>query len=328
MNPTPGDVHVNTPLSNISVAFLQSATRFVADKVFPNIPVSKQSDRYYTYDRGHFNRDSMEERAPGAESKGTTYEVDNTPTYYAPVYATHHDIPDQRRANSDSVLDPDREATELVTHKALIKREKLWVSKYFTGSVWTNDWDGVASGMTGNQVLHWSDANSDPIANVRAAMTAIEESTGFTPNTFVIGKRVFDALIDHPDIIDRVKYGQTAPGPAMVDVAELQALLKIERIFVMRAVENTAKEGITNAHSFIGGKKALLCYAAPSPGLMTPSAGYTFSWNGFMGASAQGGRIRRFRMENLSSDRVEMDMAFDQKLVAADLGFFWDTIVA
>jgi hypothetical protein len=124
MNPVPGDVHVNTPLTNISIAFLQSAENFVATRVFPNIPVTKQGDRYYTFDRGEFNRDEAEERAPGTESAGGSYTLDNTPTYFANVYAFHKDIPDQVRANADAVLDPDREATEYVTHKALIKREK------------------------------------------------------------------------------------------------------------------------------------------------------------------------------------------------------------
>ena len=58
---------------------MQEAGNFVADQVFPNIPVSMQSDRYYTYDRGYFNRDEMQERAPGTESAGSGYEVDNTP---------------------------------------------------------------------------------------------------------------------------------------------------------------------------------------------------------------------------------------------------------
>lgn len=327
--PTNGDVHVNAPLGNISIAFIQQAGNFVADKVFPNIPVSKQSDRYYTYDRGYFNRDDMEVRAPGTESKGGSYTVDNTPTYYAPVYGFHHDIPDQVRSNSDSVLDADREATELVTTKAMIKREKLWVSKYFAGGLWTGgDVDGVASSPTGPQVLQWNDANSTPIENIRGAKTAVLERTGFEPNTLVIGQRVFDALIDHPDIVDRVKYGQTSGGPANVDVAELIALLKVQRILVMKAVENTANEGAANAHSFIGGKKALLCYSTPTPGLMTPTAGYTFSWNGHLGAGAMGSRVKKFRMENLASDRVEIEMAFDQKLVSADLGYFFDTVVA
>ena len=326
--PTPGDVHVNMPLTNISIAFLQRATNFVADRVFPNIPVQKQSDRYYTYDRGMFNRDEMELRAPGTESAGVSYTVDNTPTYFAPVYAVHHDIPDQRRSNSDTPLQPDREATEIVTHKALIKREKLWVSKYFTTSIWTGEQTGVAASPTGPQFLHWSDAASTPIEDIRTQKSAQLALTGYEPNTMVMGYDVWTALADHPDIVDRIKYGQTPGSPAVVTVQAIAALLEIERILVMKAIENTAAEGAANAHAFIGGKNALLCHAASSPGLMTPTAGYTFSWNGYLGAGAQGGRIKRFRMEHITSDRVEMEMAFDQKLIAADMGTFFATAVA
>jgi len=46
--PTARDVHVNAPLTNISIAFLQTQDSFVASRVFPSIPVTKQSDRYYT----------------------------------------------------------------------------------------------------------------------------------------------------------------------------------------------------------------------------------------------------------------------------------------
>lgn len=326
--PTQGDVHVNKPLTNISIAFMQEASNFVADSVFPNIPVSMQSDRYYTYDRGFFNRDEMQERAPGTESAGSGYEVDNTPTYYAPVYAFHHDIPDQVRSNVDSVLSPDSDGTKLVSHKGLIKREKLWVSKYFQPATWTFDLDGVAAAPGANEVLQWNDANSTPIEDVAAAIDSVLEETGFMPNILVVGRQVWTALKNHPDIIDRVKYGQTAPGTAKISLAALADLFEVDRIVVMNAIENTSAEGAANSHSFIGGKKALLAYSAPSPGLQVPTAGYTFSWTGFLGAGAQGGRIKKFRMEHLESDRIEIQMAFDQKLVSADLGYFWDSIVA
>lgn len=326
--PTAGDVHVNTPLTNVSIAYLQDQGNFVASQVFPNVPVEKQSDRYYTYDRGEFNRDEMEVRAPGDESAGSGYTLDNTPTYYAPIYAFHKDIPDAIRANADAVLNQDMEATRYVTLKALIKREKVFVANYFAGSVWTNDWDGVASGANGTSTfLQWNDPNSTPIEDIRLGKTTVLESTGFEPNTLVIGQRVLDKLIDHPDIVDRVKYGQTN-GVAQVDLSDLASLLKIERVLVMKAIENTANKNATNVHAFIGGKKALLCYAAPQPGLMTPSAGYTFSWTGYVGAGPEGNRIKRFRMENKASDRVEIEAAFDLKLISADLGTFWDTIVA
>lgn len=329
MNPTPGDVHVNQPLTNISIAFLQNANNFVASRVFPNIPVSKQSDRYYTYDRGDFNRDEMQERAPSTESSGGGYTLDNTPTYYAPVYAFHKDIPDEVRSNADAVLNPDQEATAFVTHKALIKREKLWVNSYFKNGVWTFDYAGVSSSPSGTNVLQWNDANSTPIENVRAAKRSIGEATGFRPNKLVLGRAVFDALLDHPDIIDRVKYGQAGIGqPAMANAAILASLFEVDEVLVMDAIENTGKEGQSASHSYIGGKKALLTYSTTSPGLMTPTAGYTFSWNGLLGAGAEGNRIRSFRMEQIKSDRVEIEMSFALKLVSADLGFFWNTIVA
>lgn len=328
MNPTPGDVHVNTPLTNLSIAFFQQQGNFVADRVFPNVPVPKQGDRYYVYDRGYFNRDEMKKRAPGAESAGGHYTVDNTPTYFADDWAFHHDIPDQRRGNSDAVLDPDREATELVTIKALIRREKQWVSNYFTTSKWTTDITGVAGVPGASQVKQWNDAASNPIEDVRAGKAKVLESTGFEPNALVLGYHVANALVDHPDIVDRVKYGQTPGSPARVTEATLSALFDIPTILIMKSIENTAAEGAANVHSFIGGKHALLVYAAPAPSIMTPSGGYTFSWTGFLGATPQGYRIKRFRMEPNASDRVEIEMAFDQKLVAADLGYFFTTIVA
>jgi hypothetical protein len=61
---------------------------------------------------------------------------------------------------------------------------------------------------------------------------------------------------------------------------------------------------------------------------MTPTAGYTFSWTGLLGAGAEGNRIRSFRLEAIRSDRVEIDMSFDMKLVSGDLGGFFNGIVA
>lgn len=329
MNPTQSDVHVNVPLSNISIAFIQSQDKFIAAKVFPAIPVSKQGDRYYTYERGDFNRDEMEERAPATESAGGGYTLDNTPTYYARRYSLHKDIDDETRTNQDSVLDADRDATQYLTQKGLIKRERLWAATYFTTSVWTWERAGVdSSPSAGSSVLRWNDANSTPIEDIRMAKRAVAESTGFEPNVLSLGRAVYDALVDHPDIIDRLDSGQTPGGPALATREKLAAIFEVEEVVVMNAIVNTAKKGQTAVHSFIGGKHALLSYRPKTPGLLVPSAGYTFNWTGLLGSSGSGFRIRSFRMEHLTADRVEIDAAYDQKKVAADLGAFFYTIVA
>lgn len=325
---TTSDVHVSTALTNISIAYMQSADKFVASRVFPNIPVAKKFDRYYTYDRGDFNRVEMRERAPGTESAGGGFGIDNTPNYSCRVFSVHKDVDEQLRANADSVLNVDRDAVNWLTLQALLKRETMFATAYMAPGVWTNDWAGVASGPTGSQVLQWNDANSTPIEDIRKLRRAVLESTGFEPNKLTLGRSVFDALLDHPDIIDRLKAGQTPGGPAMADQYRLAQLFGVDEVLVMNAIQNTGKEGQVAAHSFIGGKKALLTYSPPQPGLLVPSAGYTFSWTGYLGAGAEGNRIKSIPMPWLEVQRLEIDMAMDQKVVAPDLGAFVNNAVA
>lgn len=327
VGPSRAEVHVNRPLTNISVAYLQNAANFVATRVFPNLSVMKQSDRYFTYDRGHFNRSQMQRRAPSTESAGANYSIDSSPTYFAHVYALHKDIDDQVRGNSDAPINHDRDASEFLAMQAAIFKEKAWATAYFAGSIWTNDVDGVASSPGAGQVLQWDNASSTPIEDVRTAKRTVLQSTGFEPNKLTLGRPVYDALVDHPDVVARLDRGQTS-GPARANRVSLAALFEVDEVLVMNAIENTAAEGAANSHSFIGGKKALLSYAPATPGLLVPSAGYTFSWDGFPGSAGLGTRINRFRMDAIKSDRIEIETAFDMKQVGADLGYFWDTIVA
>jgi hypothetical protein len=319
----------------ISIAYQQSQTGFVADRIFPIVPVKKQSDSYYVYPRGAFNRDEMKPRAPGTESAGSNFDIDNTPTYYCKKWSLHQDIPDEVFANADDQIDPMRDSTQYLTLKGLINREKRWVSKYFATGLWSFESSGVASNPTTGQFLQWSDANSDPIKTVINAATDVQESTGFRPNTMVLSRRVYDGLSNNPDMIDRIKYGQTPGKPAMATLNILAQLFEVDRVFVMSAIENTSQEGQADSHAFIGGKSALLAYSAPNPGLMVPSAGYTFGWDRVgVGKSLQeralsaGVLMSDFYMKELSARRVEINTFYDQKVVGVDLGFFFKDVVA
>lgn len=326
--PLPSDVHLNAMMTAVSIAYIQSSDAFIAGRIFPRVPVQKQSDRYYTYPKGDFFRAEMQIRAPGTESEGSSYRLDNSPSYYCDEWSLHKDIPDQVRANADAAINPDREATIYLTQQGLLRREKQFVAKYFQPSVWGTDIAGVASAPGAGQALRWDDAASTPIEDIRRAKTAVLQATGFEPNKLTLGRPVYDKLADHPDIIDRLKYGQTGPNPAQVSKQKLAALFEVDEVVVANAVENTAARGLTDSMSFIAGKHALLSYAPSNPGLMTPSAGYVFTWTGMYGAQAEGTRITNFRMPQLKSERFEIDMSFDMKVVASDLGYFFNGIVA
>jgi len=309
---------------------MQDASDFVSDGVFPTIPVAKQSDQYFLYNRGDFNRDEMQIRAPGTESAGGGYRI-STDTYFCPVKAFHKDIDDQTRANADTPLDMNREATEYVTLKFLIKREKDFVTAAFATSIWDTDIQGTTAG-TGADVIEWGNASSTPVEDIRAARTAMKVLSGFRPNIMTMTSDVWDVLMDHAGVIDRIKYGQTAPGPAIANRMTLAALFEVDEILVLDAIENTDPEsapaGETGA--FISGtEKLLLSYRPARPGIMTPSAGYTFGWTGYTGASPVGSRIKNFRFEPIAADRIEIEAAYDHKIVATELGtLFYDLLTA
>lgn len=50
---TPSSVHIDAPLTNLTIAFLQDANGFIADRVFPKVGVSKKTDKYYKIGRAH-----------------------------------------------------------------------------------------------------------------------------------------------------------------------------------------------------------------------------------------------------------------------------------
>ena len=313
--PTSSDVHVDRPLTNISVAYIQDQNVFVSTKVFPILPVDKQSDLYFVYTKNDWFRDEAQRRAPSTESAGSGYTL-STDSYNCDVYAVHKDVDNRVIANADIPLNPIQDATRWVTQKMLIKQERIWVADYFTSGVWDTD-------VTPADL--WSDyAASDPLNDLEAGKEAILGVTGFEPNTLVMGWQVMRQLKHHPDLVDRIKYTQV--GLATEDL--LATLLGVQRIMVVRSIYATNAEGEAEAYDFNVGKSALLMYVAPSPGLYTPSAGYTFAWRGVsQGIGAEIG-ISTLPMRQIKSQRIEAEKAWDNKLVATDMGYFLDGVVA
>lgn len=316
--PTSSDVHVDAILTNISVAYIQEQDAFIANKVFPTIPVEKKSDKYFKYSKGDWFRDEARLRAPATESAGSGYTL-STDTYSADVYAFHKDVDDQTRANSDNPLNPDRDATQFVTQRMLMRQEIQWMSDFFTTGVWATDVTG------GSSFTQWSNyASSDPIADIETGKSTILASTGFLPNTLVLGYDAFRQLRHHPDIVDRIKY----TSAENVTEGILARYFGVSNVYVARAVKNTGAEGAADSFSLIAGKNAALYYVAPSPGVLTPSAGYQFAWRGVSDGMGQNVGVTRFRMPELRADRIEAQMAWDNKVIASDLGYFFASCVA
>lgn len=326
--PTPGDVHVNRPLTNISIAYFQAATNFVANRAGHSIPVEYKTDSIIRFKKGAFFRNEMKLRAPGTESAGGGFDMDTALTYTCPVRAFHSDITDELRANTDQPINQDRSHAQLVTQKSLISREAIFATNLMTNA--TATWDikraGVASGSytLGTNVIKWSDTtNSNPIDDVSYYCTEVHRlSGGFRPRHAVCSRSVWDKLKVHPDILSRISGGATVINPSIVTQQLVAQLFELEELLVMDAVYDASTEGATSSMAFMGGDAMLVYYKPPTAAIEMPSAFYQFNWVGMVGMAREtGSRVKKFRMEAHAADRVEIESAIDIKITGTDMAF-------
>lgn len=312
-NPTTSDLHINTPLTNIAVGAVQDLSAFAAARVFPIVPVMKQSDLYRTFNIADMYRDDLKPRASGTESHGTGYNV-GSESYICQRFDLHHDIADADRANADSVFALDANSTKILTNQALIRRESMFADSYLTTGVWATQAQGVTSGPTGTQFLKWTDDASDPVADVEAAKLRVLLATGKMVNKITMTYDVRSALKTNPAIIDRIKYSGGIGNDTPVNVTDsaLAQVFGVNEVVVSSAIKNTAKEGEAMVGAFIASGKVLLSYSPATPGIFELSAGYIFSWRGLLG-SVDGMRVKKFRIETLESDRIEIQTAWAMK---------------
>lgn len=305
-NPDQRSVHINAPLTNVSVAWMQDEPN-AADLIFAPVPVQKQGDLYWKYDRGEWWSGLAEKRAAGTESAGGGWNV-STDSYYCDVYAFHQDIDDQTLANADSAFNIEADSARFVTGQISKTRENLFLDNFMKTGVWTV-----------NETPNWATLSSaDPIYDVRDMANDMRAATGFRPNTLLLSPTLMEHLMRVDDIQERIKYTQT--GIITRDL--LAAAFDVDRVVVIDSVRQPSTGGDTLQFSLGSQAIGLLAYSNPRPSLRQPSCGYTFNWTGLLGAGATGSRVKRWRMEEIESIRIESSMAFDQKLVAPELGTF------
>lgn len=309
--PTPKDVHIDTALSNISIAFKNLT--YVADLIFPIVPVDKQSDYYFEWSKDFWFRNHVKVRGPGATYAEGGLQLSST-QFICINKGLSFPLPVETIENEDEAVDVETTGAEWLADQFALDREIGLAAAILGATAWTS-YTTLSGGA------QWSDyANSDPVGDVETGKEAIKALTGIPPNTLLVGEQVWDQLKFHPDLLDVYKH--TAPAVLTTDL--VAKVFDVERILVGTAIKNTAAEGGTFAGSYIWGKSALLLYVPKSPGLRTPSAGYSFVWrqNGYQIAISRVGEPLRKR------DVLLADHAFVHKVVSADLGYELITAVA
>ena len=276
----------NRYLTNMSMAYFADASDYVATKIFPICPVDLSTGYYYVFNKGDLARDNVQRKPKfgkvppaqmGHTDKSYKCEVDQIITGIDQIGALNY-----QRANVPPSIDPRRTKNRYITDQQLLHLDLKFADGYFKSGVWANEFEGIVSGTApgGSQFIKFSDANSDPISFFDARVRQIRLEGRRRPNKLTLGYDTFNALKEHPDLLERVKYTGSTANPAKVNESVLAELFGVDEVNVLYAAYNAAEEGQPDDMRFICEPDgALLSYTTPYPALDEPSAGYTFVWD-------------------------------------------------
>ena len=318
-----GGIHYDQILTNISLGYEQVG-EFIAEQLVKVVPVKKQTDKYYVFGRESWIPSGTDYRAPGTVANEIGGIQVSTDTYYAQEHALQIVVTDEERENADSAFSPDRDATELVTAKILLNRE-LAVRNFVT------DTSRYAPSLvkTLTATTQWDVyATSDPVQDFRLAKFAVHNTSFVDPNVAVIPYQVMFFLLDHPKIIDRIKYTDRA-----ILTEELVAsVLGLTNVVVPGMPVGTSAGTSNNFNmtaTYLWGDDVLLAYVPKKAGLKTPAFAYEFAWT-------YGGKVMltdRWREEVRKSDLIRVSRRYDHKMIGvgtnpADAATYNKSIVA
>ena len=299
-SPTSRQSHIDTALTNLAVGYSNAA--YVADQVFPSVPVNKISNKYFIFDKAAWFRDDADVRAPGTEAKDSAYTI-STDSYVALEYAIGKIVTDEEVDNADAPLRPFETAARYCADKIALRREKDVMDLVFSTS-----WSSSAT----PSVL-WSNDAADPFGDIETGLDTVAKAIGRRPNTGLIGAGLWRYLKNHPDVIDRVKGGATVGNAAVALLDGVAAMVGLERLLLVSPIIDTATEGKTASLGYIAGNHLALLYVPGSAAISDPAAGYVFTL-----ASPT---VDRFRLETRYATKLVARSSWDAKLTATDAGY-------
>lgn len=302
-----GNVHIDKVLTNISLGYPNNG--LVGSALYPEVRVRKQSDLYYEFGYEAWLPED-DERAPGSRTVEIPGLTVSTNPYFCREHALQIPVTDEERENADAPLDPDRNGTDLVTSKLMLRREQRMqvqtttVANYHTGHSVTlagaNQWDVYAT--------------STPIADLKTGLRQVHGALFMEPNTAIIPYQVMSQLEDHPDFIERIKYSQ----PGVITAEIIASVVGLQNIIVPGlGYDSSGNPGGTPTLAYLWGKDVVLAWVPARAGLKTPAFAYEFVWR-YPGGQSQ--VVERWRSNERKSDLIRVSRRYDLRLIAVDSG--------
>lgn len=325
----PGTLYVDPILTNFSVGY--QAQDLYGERIMPLTPVRTQSGKYRVFDRSNWIIFSSR-REPGTVANEVRGGKWSTDTFSTQEHSLQAPVLDEERQELTSLgglanaafgggldIDPETDATELVTRSILLEHELKTANlvrntaNYPVGNTVTlvgaQQWDDYTNGVA---------STSNPVNDIITGIRVIRTLTGRDPNVLAIPKYGVPYLENHPRVVDRFKnFVLSDPEAFRTLTGFTGTILEVDSVY--NAADNIdAAESITS----FWGKDVWLGVVDPTPGMRTKTFGKTFS------QIYPDGTVRptdRWREINRKADLVRTSQKYDLKIVSSVAGYLIKT---
>jgi len=300
--PLKNQLHVPQLIQNASVQYKNS--EYIWDKVFPQLMVTKDDDKYRVYDRVFKVPETK--RAPKGVAREFGFEFS-----FSSYSLEQHALKDYVGVDEEQNNDQGSLAVDTVENltDAIYRRIELSVANLFTTSNWS-----LNVSLASTNAFNANTTVSDPVPVYDTAASTIIANSGKSPNFGILPRDGFVAAKNHVSILDRVKYTSSEVSEKMI-----AALFGLAEMHVPTAVQDTADQGLAPVISNFYGDVSFVGWKPSSPGLKAPSCGYTFM--------SSKPRVRSWFDEERNAKAYEVEIKFKPQVVASLTGYLIKDII-
>lgn len=295
---------------------------FIATQVFPVIDVGAQAGNF-----GKIPIEQLLQQRDTRRASGSGYArgkfTFSPATYATEEHGAEEPIDDREAKMYREYFDAEQVSTARAFSSVLRNAEQRVADAVFNSTIWT----GAA--LTTAAASVWTGAASVPLTDVEAAVNKVYDGSGLWPNAMIINRKVFRALRNVTQVIERIT-ASGAGSPAKASDVTTQMLAQafdLDYVIVAGSSRNSAKEGQAATPVQIWSNTfAMVCRIATSSDMREPCIGRTFHWS--EDGSAIGGTVETYRDETIRGDVVRVRHETAEVRLYTEAGHLINTVAA
>lgn len=322
-----GSVHINRPLTQFSLGYHPDEDGYIAEKIFPSIKVTNESDEYFEWDRTQAFRVQQSDGygtlvADGAAAPIRKYGFTQK-LYHARAYKAATFITDRERNNADPGLNLQYSTTRRVQAEIMLDQEirvaNLLTSTANYASTNFHTYSGASQWNNASFVSQSGSVASTIKKNLDDGAEAIRQQTGLKPNTIIIPEAVRRVMSRDLGLIDELKY--THNNLLEGDRGDIigRTLFGMD-VLNPQGIFTDSVEGEAFSSTDIWGKCVILAYVSKTPALDAPSTGYIFRNRPWM--------VRSWREDPTEKTFYEASIIQDEKMTSNVTAYLLNAVIA